>query len=59
MLQGSLALSLEKDSIVRKLSALLVQCHRRLGQGDLAVAACREGREFYPDVVGTTGKRDL
>ncbi len=51
LLQRSLALSHKKDSIVRKLYALLVQCHRRLGQGELAVAACREKREFYPDDV--------
>jgi len=36
---------------VRKLYALLSQCHRRLGQDDLALAACRKGREFYPDDV--------
>ena len=47
----SLALSNPKDSIVRKLYALLAQGHRRLGQDGLALAACRKGREFYPDDV--------
>jgi glycosyltransferase involved in cell wall biosynthesis len=51
LLQRSLALSQPGDSIVRKLYALLAQCHRRLGQGDLALAACRKGREFYADDV--------
>jgi hypothetical protein len=51
LLQRSLHLSHEKDSIVRKLYALLVQCHRRLGQGDLELAACRKAREFFPDDV--------
>ena len=40
-----------KDSIVRKLYALFAQGHRRLGQDGLALAACRKGREFYPDDV--------
>ena len=36
------------DSIVRKLYALVVQCHRRLDQPALALAACRAGRAVYP-----------
>jgi len=50
-LRRSLERSHPRDSIVRKLYALLAQCHRRLGQGELALAACRKGREFYPDDV--------
>src|SRR5262249_37975405 len=37
-----------RDSIVRKLYALIGQCHRRLGQGKDALAACRAGRVHYP-----------
>jgi glycosyltransferase involved in cell wall biosynthesis/Flp pilus assembly protein TadD len=51
LLQRSLERSHQKDSIVRKLYALLAQCHRQLGQGGLALAACRKGLEFYPDDV--------
>ncbi len=51
LLQRSLALSQPGNSIVRKLYALLAQCHRRLEQSDLALAACRKGREFYADDV--------
>jgi FkbM family methyltransferase len=50
-LQRSLAKSDPRDSIVRKLYALLAQCHRLLGQGELSLCACRKGREFYPDDV--------
>jgi GT2 family glycosyltransferase len=49
MLQRSLERSQPRDSIVRKLFALIVQCHRRLGQPDQAVAACRTGRGHYPE----------
>ena len=48
-LRRSLGLSDPADSIVRKLYALLSQCHRELGQADLAAAACRTGLEYYPD----------
>jgi tetratricopeptide (TPR) repeat protein len=51
LLRRRLELSQPSDSIVRKLSALLTQCHRQLGQSDLALAACRKGRAFYPDDV--------
>jgi tetratricopeptide (TPR) repeat protein len=51
LLRRSLELSHQKDSIVRKLYALLAQCHRQLGQGGLALAACRKGLELYPDDV--------
>jgi glycosyltransferase involved in cell wall biosynthesis len=50
-LRRSLERSHPRDSIVRKLYALLAQCHRRLGQEELALAACQKGREFYPDDV--------
>jgi glycosyltransferase involved in cell wall biosynthesis/predicted Zn-dependent protease len=49
MLQRSLELSAPQDSIVRKLYALIVQCHRNLGQPDQAASACRAGRAHYPD----------
>jgi tetratricopeptide (TPR) repeat protein len=49
LLQRSLDLSHPSASIVRKLYALLAQCRRRLGQDELALAACRKGRELYPD----------
>ena len=51
LLRRSLERSHPNDSIVRKLYALLSQCHRRLGQAELALAACRKGREIYPDDV--------
>jgi glycosyltransferase involved in cell wall biosynthesis len=49
LLKRSLARSAPRDSIVRKLYALIAQGHRRLGQGAEALAACREGRAHYPD----------
>src|SRR5262249_11311434 len=42
-------LSHPTDSIVRKLYALIVQCHNHLGQGTEVLAACREGRAVYPN----------
>jgi tetratricopeptide (TPR) repeat protein len=48
-LRHSLELSHPSDSIVRKLYAVIVQCHRRLGEGAAALAACRAGRRHYPD----------
>lgn len=48
-LRRSLNRSQPGDSIVRKLYALIAQCHRLLGQHAEARAACAEGREFYPD----------
>ena len=48
-LECSLAGSHPKDSIVRKLYALLSQCHRRAGDQPKAIAASRAGREIYPD----------
>jgi tetratricopeptide (TPR) repeat protein len=49
LLQRSLRQSHPSDSIVRKLHALIVQGHRRLGQVAEALAACRAGRAVYPD----------
>ena len=40
-LRRSLELSHPRDSIVRKLYALVAQCHRRPGQEGEALAACR------------------
>jgi tetratricopeptide (TPR) repeat protein len=37
------------DSITRKLFALIAGCHSRLGRHEDALAACREGRRFYPE----------
>jgi GT2 family glycosyltransferase/predicted Zn-dependent protease len=48
-LRKSLELSHPSDSIVRKLYALIAQCHRRLGQAPEALCACKEGRRHYPD----------
>jgi GT2 family glycosyltransferase/tetratricopeptide (TPR) repeat protein len=49
VLRRSLGRSHPADSIVRKLYALVVQCHRQLGQRPEALAACQAGREFYPE----------
>jgi GT2 family glycosyltransferase/tetratricopeptide (TPR) repeat protein len=48
-LRRSLERSHPRDSIVRKLYALVVQCHRQLGQPREALAACQAGRGLYPD----------
>src|SRR5262249_27691668 len=47
----SLERSQPADSIVRKLYALIAQCHRQLGRRDQALAACLAGRHHYPDDV--------
>jgi glycosyltransferase involved in cell wall biosynthesis/Flp pilus assembly protein TadD len=49
LLVRSLERSHPSDSIVRKLYALVAHCHRQLGQPGEALAACRAGREYYPD----------
>jgi hypothetical protein len=49
LLRRSLQRSHPADSIVRKLYALIVQCHRQLGQGAAALDACRAGRAYYPE----------
>src|SRR6185295_14766772 len=47
----SLADSEPSDSIVRKLYALIAQCHRNLGQKQEALAVCREGlQQFTADL---------
>lgn len=51
VLRRSLERSHPTDSIVRKLYAMLAQSHRHLGEKELALAACRKGREFYPDDI--------
>ncbi len=51
LLRRSLALSHPKDSIVRKLYALIMQCHRQLGQPAEALAACRAGKTHCPDDI--------
>jgi glycosyltransferase involved in cell wall biosynthesis/tetratricopeptide (TPR) repeat protein len=48
-LRRSLERSDPGDSIVRKLFALIVECHRKLGQQEAALAMCWEGRRYYPD----------
>lgn len=49
ILEKSLRLSHPKDSIVRKLYALIAQCHARLGDSARAIQTCRAGREQTPD----------
>jgi GT2 family glycosyltransferase len=51
LLRRSLERSNPKDSIVRKLYALIVQCHRSLGQPAEALAACRAGKVHCPEDV--------
>jgi tetratricopeptide (TPR) repeat protein len=48
LFQRSLNGSQPGDSIVRKLHALLIQCHRQLGQLPEALEACEAGRQHYP-----------
>jgi len=48
LLQRSLERSQAGDSIVRKLYALIVQCHRQLGEHEQALAACGTGQQHYP-----------
>jgi GT2 family glycosyltransferase/tetratricopeptide (TPR) repeat protein len=49
VLERSLRLSHPRDSIVRKLFALIAQCQSRLGDRSRAVTTCGAGREHYPD----------
>jgi GT2 family glycosyltransferase/Flp pilus assembly protein TadD len=49
LLRRSLERSHPRDSIVRKLYALIAAGHRGLGQLPEALAACQEGRRHYPD----------
>jgi tetratricopeptide (TPR) repeat protein len=48
LLQRSLDRSHPSDSIVRKLYALMAQCHRQLGAPAAALAVCRAGQSHYP-----------
>jgi predicted O-linked N-acetylglucosamine transferase (SPINDLY family)/GT2 family glycosyltransferase len=49
LLRRSLEKSHPQDSIVRKLFALIVQCHRNLGSPAEALVACHKGLEVCPD----------
>ena len=49
LLKRSLGHSHPTDSIVRKLYALIAQCHRRLDGPAAALESCRAGRELYPE----------
>jgi GT2 family glycosyltransferase/predicted Zn-dependent protease len=51
LLRRSLETSAASDSIVRKLYAMLAQCHRHLGQSKEAMETVRVGREYFPDDV--------
>jgi glycosyltransferase involved in cell wall biosynthesis/Flp pilus assembly protein TadD len=51
LFRRSLERSQPADSIVHKLYALLGQCLRQQGQKAEALAACTEGRRYYPDDV--------
>jgi tetratricopeptide (TPR) repeat protein len=51
LFRRSLERSDPTDSIVRKLYALIAQCHNHLGKPREALAACREGRVHYADDV--------
>jgi tetratricopeptide (TPR) repeat protein len=48
-LERSLAGSHPKDSIVRKMYALLSRCRHQAGDRAAAAAVCRRGRAHYPD----------
>jgi GT2 family glycosyltransferase/tetratricopeptide (TPR) repeat protein len=49
LLRRSLERSHPGDSIVRKLYALIGECHRQLGQPAEALKIIQEGRRYYPD----------
>jgi tetratricopeptide (TPR) repeat protein len=49
ILRRSLQLSHVDDSIVRKLYAMLANCHRKLDQPTEAIEVCQTGRQHYPD----------
>ena len=48
-LQRSLAGSRPKDSIVRKMFALLARAHQMMGESQAALAACAKGLELDPE----------
>ena len=49
LLQRSLERSAPRDSIVRKLYALIAQCQRHTGDRTAALATIEVGRQHYPD----------
>lgn len=49
LFKRSLQGSEPSDSIVRKLYALIAQCHNHLGQQADALQACRQGRSLFPE----------
>jgi tetratricopeptide (TPR) repeat protein len=51
LFRRSVEVSHPTDSIVRKLHALIAQCHNQLRQHREAVAACLQGKAVYPDDV--------
>ncbi|HWY85537.1 MAG TPA: tetratricopeptide repeat protein, partial [Gemmataceae bacterium] len=51
-LEKSLARSQPGDSVVRKIYALLVECHIRQGNSERALEVCRQGRRVCPDDAG-------
>jgi len=51
LFRRSLQLSDPSDSIVRKLYTLVAQCHNQLDQPQEALAACRAGKQHYPDDI--------
>jgi FkbM family methyltransferase len=59
LLQQSLDQSAPADSIVRKLYYMIVQCYRQMGQKEYALAACRKGREVYPQDAELLGQEGL
>lgn len=49
LFQHSLQRSAPEDSIVRKLYAQIIQCHRNLGAYLDALETCKQARQHYPD----------
>src|SRR5262249_22489838 len=49
LMQRSLKGSHPEDSIVRKLYAMMANCHRKMGQCNEAIQLCCEGRKLYAD----------
>lgn len=49
LFRRSLKRSAPEDSIVRKLYAQIIQCHRHLGQSREALHACQDAIKHYPD----------
>jgi len=49
LMRRSLRLSDPQDSILRKLYAMMANCHRKMGQNSEAVQVCLANRKLYPD----------